>query len=105
MTETAMRMVAGAVCRARTGLNVRDAAGGAITATLRPDVLVELLAAPEASGWVRVRARGWTVDGKRLFFEPDERSGEKLTVRGGWRLMTVEGWVASRYLVVVDGPV
>ena len=62
------------------------------------------LAAPLASGWVQVEAGGWTEDGKTWYFEPDVRSGVKLT-RGGWRYGTVRGFVASRYLDVVDGQV
>lgn len=101
-----MRMVSGAICRTTTGLNMRETPGAAIVATLVKDALVELLGEP-VDGWVHVKARGWTQDGKRLYFEPDVRSGEKATVRsgdGGWRFMEVTGWVAARFLTVIDGP-
>lgn len=100
-----MRMVSGAVARTTTGLNVRATPGGAIVATLVAGALVELLGAPVA-GWVRVCARGWTEDGKTLYFEPDVGGGKKASVRGGvlWRFVEVQGAVAVAYLELVDGP-
>jgi len=102
-----MKMVSGAICRVMTGenrLNVRLAPDGEIVASLASGSLVELLGKP-VDGWVRVVARGWTQDGKRIYYEPDVRSGEKAAVRsGGWRFVEVTGAVAVRYLDVVDGP-
>jgi hypothetical protein len=97
-----MRLSPGALARSKTGLNVRDSAGGKKVATLRAAVLVVVEGEP-VNGWVRITARGWTQDGKTIYFEPDTRSGVKLT-RGGWRWLEIMGWVAARYLDVVDGP-
>jgi len=99
-----MMFASGAVARTTTGLNMRATPGGAIVATLVAGALVELLGKP-VDGWVRVWARGWTLDGKSIYFEPDERAGAKLAVRsGGWRFVEVQGAVAVEYLDLVDGP-
>ena len=99
-----MRIETGAICRTTTGLNMRDGPGGAIVATLVKGALVEALGKPVV-GWLRVCARGWTLDGKTIYFEPDERAGKKLAVRsGGWRFVEVQGAVAVDYLEIVDGP-
>ena len=101
-----MIFAAGAVARTTTGLNMRATPGGAIVATLVARALVELLGKP-VDGWVRVCARGWTLDGKTIYFEPDERAGKKLTTRsgnGGWRFVEVQGAVAVAHLELVDGP-
>jgi len=98
-----MKMVAGAICRTTTGLNMRKTPGGALAATLTAGALVELLGQP-VDGWVRVCARGWTLDGVTLYHEPDVRAGTKLLVRGVWRFMEVQGAVAVKYLEMVDGP-
>lgn len=100
-----MKITTGAICRTTTGLNMRATPGGAIVATLAAGALVELLGSP-VDGWVRAVARGWTQDGKTLYFEPDTASGAKLTTRssGGWRFVAVQGAAAVAYLSVVDGP-
>jgi len=85
---------------------MRGTPGGAIVATLVAGALVECLGQP-VDGWVRVCARGWTEDGKSLYFEPDVRAGKKASVRGGtpWRFVEVQGAVAVGFLTVIDGPV
>jgi len=99
-----MKMAFGAICRTKTGLNMRATPGGEIVATLVAGALVELLGKP-VDGWVKVVARGWTLDGKTIYFEPDEQAGKKLAVRsGGWRFVEVQGAVAVDYLEMVDGP-
>lgn len=98
-----MRIEFGAICRTKTGLNMRATPGGAIVATLTKGALVELLGKP-VDGWVRAVARGWTADGKTIYSEPDTSSSAKLTTRGGWRFVEVQGAVAVEYLDVVDGP-
>lgn len=98
-----MRMTPGAICRTKTGLNMRKTPGGAIAATLAAGALVELLGRP-VDGWVRACARGWTLDGVTIYHEPDMASGVKLTTRGGWRFVEVQGAVAVQYLEIVDGP-
>jgi hypothetical protein len=102
-----MRMVSGSICRVMSGsnnLNVRATPVGAIVATLVTGALVELLGKP-VDGWVRVIARGWTDDGKTIYFEPDVRSGKKAAVRSaGWRFVEVQGAVAVQFLELVDGP-
>lgn len=98
-----MKMVSGAVCRTTTGLNMRDTPNGAIKATLVAKALVEIMGKP-VDGWVRVVARGWTMDGKTIYSEPDVRSSVKLTTRGGWRFVEVQGAVRVEYLELVDGP-
>lgn len=98
-----MKMTSGAICRTKTGLNMRATPGGAIVATLAAGALVELLGLP-VDGWIRAVARGWTLDGKTIYHEPDTSSGQKLASRGGWRFVEVQGAVAVRYLEIVDGP-
>ena len=99
-----MRIVSGSICRAKTGLNMRATPGGAIVATLTAGAVVECLGKP-VDDWVRVAARGWTLDGKTIYHEPDTSSGAKLTTRGGWRFVEVQGAVAVEYLDLIDGPV
>ena len=101
-----MKMASGAICRTKTGLNMRATPDGEIVATLVADALVELLGKPVA-GWVRVVARGWTLDGKTIYFEEHTGSGKKLTTRGSggdWRFVEVQGAVAVKFLTLVDGP-
>ena len=99
-----MKITPGSVLRTTTGLNMRATPGGAIVATLVKGALVEALGKP-VDGWLRVVARGWTLDGKTIYFEPDVRAGKKMSVRsGGWRFVAVEGAVAVEYLEIVDGP-
>lgn len=98
-----MIFASGSLARTTTGLHVRRAPDGEIVATLKTGALVECLGKP-ANGWVRVVARGWTVDGRTIYAEPDVRSEVKLMTRGGWRFVEVQGAVAVRYLELIDGP-
>lgn len=82
---------------------MRATPGGAIVATLVKGALVELMGQP-VGGWARAVARGWTQDGKTIYHEPDMSSGVKLTTRGGWRFVEVQGAVAVEFLKVIDGP-
>ena len=114
-----MKMTAGALARTTSDLNLRSeprVTDGNIVAVLVKDALAWAVADP-AGLWVKVRANGWTVDGKTLYFEADTRSGVKATVRqpaalvyegepdpGGWRRASLVGYVSTGYLTVVDGP-
>jgi hypothetical protein len=98
-----MRIVSGAICRTKTGLNMRATPGGVIVATLAANALVEMLGAP-VDGWARAVARGWTLDGKTIYSDPDMSSSVKATTRASWRFVEVQGAVAVKYLDVVDGP-
>lgn len=109
----------GALLRTKSGLNMRTKAGATtsdtILAVLVKDALCWALTKP-AGGWVKTTVRGWTLDGKALYFEPDERSGAKATVKkasalaylaareGDWRYAEVSGFVSAGFLLVVDGP-
>jgi hypothetical protein len=101
-----VKIVPGSVLRTTTGLNMRATPGGAIVATLVKDALVEALGNP-VDGWLRVCARGHTLDGKTLYTDPDQLAAVKLTVRGAadWRFVEVQGCAAVAHLEVVDGPV
>jgi len=100
-----MKITTGSVLRTTTGLNMRDVPGGAIVATLVKGALVEALGHP-VDGWLRVCARGWTLDGVTLYTDPDVLAAVKLTVRGvaDWRWVEVQGCAAVAHLEVVDGP-
>lgn len=101
-----MQMVTGALCRTKTGLYIRQGPGGQIVAELVKDALVQCLGKP-VDGWVRVVARGWTLDGLKIYSEPDMLSSLKLTTRSAaavWRFVEVQGAVGAGYLDVVDGP-
>lgn len=103
-----MKLISGALARTTTGLNMRATPGGAIVATLVAGALVEALGKP-VDGWVRVVARGWTQDGRTIYFETEVSAGKKLSANGqaapgGWRFIEQQGAVAANFLDIVDGP-
>ena len=100
-----MNIVSGSQLRTTTGLNMRDGPGGAIVAELVAGALVEALGKP-VDGWLRVCARGHTLDGVTIYTDPDQLAAVKLTVRGvaDWRWVEVQGAVAVKHLEIVDGP-
>lgn len=100
-----MQIAPGSVLRTTTGLNMRATPGGAIVAELVAGALVEALGKP-VDGWVRVCARGHTLDGKTLYTDPDVLAAVKLTTRsaGDWRFVEVQGCAGVAFLAVVDGP-
>lgn len=112
-----MVIAAGGQVRTTSGLNVRSvpvAPADNILATAVKDAILHPVAAP-AGNWVKVELRGWTRDGQKLYFEPDERSGVKATVAQpakletvseaeGWRFVRLAGYVSTGYVSVIDGP-
>lgn len=102
-----MKMVPGGMVRTTTNLNLRAGPGvqQPRLATLQKDVLARILAAP-AAGWVEVEVNGWTLGGKTIYSEPDERSSIEATrgLAAEWREITLTGYLGTGYLVAVDGP-
>lgn len=102
-----MKMVPGGMVRTTTNLNLRAGPGvqQPRLATLQKNVLARILAAP-AAGWVEVEVNGHTLDGKKIYSEPDERSSIEATrgLAAEWREITLTGYVATGHLEIVDGP-
>jgi len=100
-----MIIIPGSVLRTTTGLNMRATPGGAIVATLVKGALVTALG-KLVDGWLRVVARGHTLDGRAIYTDPDVLATVKATTRSvaDWRFVEVQGCAAVEYLEVVDGP-
>lgn len=101
-----MKLVKGSQARTTGNLKIRTGPGTnyTVVATLRKGVLVQLVNDP-AEAWAEVEANGHTADGKTIYSEPHAASSVEAT-RGipEWKLTTLQGHVAVRYLQVTDGP-
>ena len=100
-----MKLVVNAQAKTKSNLRLREGAGTsfATIAILQTDVIVVALES-SVKNWVRVKVNGWTLDDKKIYSEPDERSSIKATRNKTWKQVTLTGYVSTTYLTVIDGP-
>ena len=111
-----MRVAAGGLVRATSGLNFRAGRGTnhERLAVLVKDVLLHSLEGI-VDGWVYARLYGWQLGkSSELLFDPYATATKKATLTGGvatvvakdgqWNLVTLDGYVSSKHIVAVDGP-